>query len=294
MDGKGKGKAKITKTMAKYRGIFPAVDSQWRPECSRRNDVQAKGFIDMMDCSSTSKPVTVKEDLQLLTPLGFIGINSPNLSQSMGLNGCNGPHLSDQADVSREKVFVQESLRDCNRRLSESLVSIFRSASSSMGFGPDPVMEKDGDDVVESDLEEFVGPDENAVEDSVSAHVASHVQPIFTAELTQHEEPIMERAEEDAVANVLGQSPDLNVVARNASVGLVGHGTPSLRRGKQVQVVVGRGVSWKKRARAGFVPSGVTTNALEEFQKRRDGPILFSSVNIKRPKFHDVDCKSDL
>lgn len=39
----------------------------------------------------------------------------------------------------------------------------------------------------------------------------------------------------------------------------------------------------------GFVPSGLNISVLEEFHKRKNGPILFSLENLKCPKIASND-----
>lgn len=48
--------------------------------------------------------------------------------------------------------------------------------------------------------------------------------------------------------------------------------------------------TWKKHARASFIPLGMKTNSILEMPKQKEGPDLSLPDNIKRMKTNEVDC----
>lgn len=54
-----------------------------------------------------------------------------------------------------------------------------------------------------------------------------------------------------------------------------------------------KGAMWKKRARAGYIPTRMIPDVDVDMHKRKQGPSIISPINHKRLKLFDVDCSND-
>lgn len=164
----------------------------------------------------------------------------------------------------------ETSMEDCNRRLQKSLMSIFQT-DSSLNLDQDACKDKtvEDSDEMESDpeMDEDFGLLDEGKEGSVEAH-----NEVVGPEITVNNF----KAPSDWAGGVYGLDE--------------GSEDSGLLNSSQLSFSAGPGRKWKKRARACFIPAGMNVVDLEDTQKRKDGPILLSPGNIKRPKIGDFAC----